>query len=397
MRTRLNDVSFSRRSFCGTAAALAATTLWPWSLPAEEKPGFPPADSWPNFRNGVQLRGIARTTLPARPSLKWELPADDGVRSTPAIVDGRVYVGTLSGDLYCLELENGKELWKYQSLIPTNPRTFIPGFSSPVTVTANRVFCGDEDGILHCLDRETGKPVWKHNAEGLIVGAATVIGDRVIFGSHRNYLLGVSLETGEKLWEFDAKGPVNGTQAFSGETTFVSGCSEPLLYAVNSRTGEQEQTVPIGDMLIATPALVDGILYFGTAEGKIMAVDWTAGATVWKKESRQGREMHSSPAVTDDRVVIGGRDKLLYCFGRENGDEVWTFATRAGNDNSPVIAGERVYFGSGDKNVYAVDLATGKATWTFNSGSSFGESSPAIAEKHLVICNDSPGRILCFG
>lgn len=387
--------SFLDRTTGWTLAAGAATAAL---SAAEPQTPAPLPDRWLDFRNGPELRGLAATQLPAAPQLRWEREAPDGCKSTPAIVEGRVYLGTLSGELFCLDLASGDVHWTYKSLEAADPKTFIPGFSAPVTVAGDVVLCGDEEGTLHCVDRSTGKPRWTFNAQGLIVGGAAVRSGRVIVGSHSQFLYGLDLQTGQKQWEFDTRGPVNGTQAFDGDLTFVTGCSEPVLYVVDTRTGQEHSRVPLDDLLIATPALVEGILYFGTSEGKVLAVDWKAQATVWTFETQQPREIHSAPAVTDDAVIIGARDKTLYALDRRTGQQKWAFRTRAGNDGSPVVVGERVYFGSGDKFLYGVAVADGQEQWKYAAGVSFGESSPAAAEGRLVIATDGPaGRILCFG
>jgi outer membrane protein assembly factor BamB len=353
--------------------------------------------NWPDFRNGLQLRGVAGTRLSPQPELQWERETADGCQSTPAIVSGRVYVAQLSGELQCLNLSDGAPQWTYRSLATEDPKAFIPGFSSPVTVAGDLVLCGDEEGGLHCVDRASGGPRWKFDAGGLIVGAAAVVGERVVVGSHSQFLYGLNLATGEKLWEFNCNGPVNGTQAYDGDLTFVSGCSEPVLYVVDTRTGKEHAQVPLDDLLIATPALVNGVLYFGTSEGLVLAVDWKAGKTLAKFETVQPREVHSAPAVTDELVVIGCRDKTVYGLDRQTLSRKWAFSTRAGNDCSPVVVGDRAYIGSGDKFLYGIGLADGKEQWKYSAGLPFAESSPAVGEQRMVACTEGPGgKILCF-
>src|SRR5690606_26927700 len=121
-------------------------------------------------------------------------------------------------------------------------------------------------------------------------------------------------------------------------------------------------------------------------------------AVVWKyRDDNRQFEIHSSPAVTEDLVIIGSRDKRLHAINRKTGKAEWTFATRGGIDSSPVVAGDRVYFGSKDKAVYGVSLSDGSEAWKFNAAQPI-TASPAIAQGCLVIGTAAAnGRIRCFG
>lgn len=355
-------------------------------------------DSWTSFRNGPQQLGIAHAPLPETLELLWEHSAPDGVSGTAAIADGRTYVGTIGGKLLCLELRTGKVVWEYQSLESEDPNTFLPGFQTPVTLTDQLVLAGDEDGTLHAVDRQTGKRRWSVPTDGEVVGGATVIADRVVFGSHAQRLFCRKLSDGSPVWETDTQGPVNGSPAIGDGQTFVTGCDQPVLRVLDVETGNEQTTIDLEGLLIATPALKEGMLYFGTSDGIVFAVNAKQRSVEWKysDENRQF-EIHSSPAVTEDLVIIGSRDKRLHAINRKTGKAEWTFATRGGIDSSPVVAGDRVYFGSKDKAVYGVSLSDGSEAWKFNAAQPI-TASPAIAQGCLVIGTDAAnGRILCFG
>jgi outer membrane protein assembly factor BamB len=68
--------------------------------------------------------------------------------SSPAIADGKVYVGTLSGIFTCLDLENGGILWQYQT---------GGAIVSPAAIADERIYVGSTDGTLYCfgIDPET--------------------------------------------------------------------------------------------------------------------------------------------------------------------------------------------------------------------------------------------------
>ena len=120
----------------------------------------------------------------------------------------------------------------------------------------------------------------------------------------------------------------------------------------------------------------------------------TNSPVVWRYKNRDFAYM-SSAAVTADRVIVGGRDKLLHCLNRENGQKIWTFATQGKVESSPVVAGDKVVVGSNDGRVYLVNLKDGQELWSYDVGQAL-ESSPAVSDGKFVIGSDG-GFIYCFG
>lgn len=81
------------------------------------------------------------TTLKAI-NLLWKYKTGSGVFSSPAVVDGRVYVGSNDGYIYCLSADSGDLIWKYET------GSYVP--SSP-TVSGGRVYVGSDDNYIYCL------------------------------------------------------------------------------------------------------------------------------------------------------------------------------------------------------------------------------------------------------
>lgn len=392
-------VSRSRRDFLKKSAsvcgACALTGSFPRWLVAEETKQ---REEWVSFRNGHECWGIAPSPLPNNLELLWELQTPDGVASTAVIADGKAFVGTVSGDLHCLELRTGKEIWKYRSVEEVDPNSFPPAFNAPLALSEHLILAGDDFGTFHAVDRQTGQRRWTAETDSEIVGGAQVRGERVIFGSHDGFLYCHDVDTGRQIWKVETHGPVNGTPCFSDRYTFTTGCDQPILRVIDVEEGKEAAEIEIDALLIASAAVRDGILYFGTDGGVVTALDWKKKETVWEfSVPERQQQIHSSPAVTEELVVIGSRDKHVHCLDRRTGAHRWSFATRARVDSSPVIAGDRVYFGSSDRTLYAVTLAEGKEAWQHPAGQPV-TASPAIADGCLVIGTDSSnGKILCFG
>ena len=353
--------------------------------------------NWPSFRNGFELLGVAHSTLPEKLELQWKFPTGEMVVSTAAIVDGKVYVASLNGQLFCLDRKTGQKIWSYRSITDPDPKSFAPGFKASPTVTDDSVFIGDEDGVFHAVNRDTGKLRWTAKSGAEIVSSASCYLDKVLFGSHDNVLYCYHATDGKPAWKFETQGPVNCTPGIVGNRTFVTGCDEHLR-VINIDTGKEETDIHLGTYLIASPAVQNEMLYVGTYASEVVAIDWQAKKTVWTyKDSDLESPYHSCAAITSDRVVVGGRDRRLHCLDRKTGKQVWFKETKGKVDSSPVVVGSRVFVGSEDGNLYCFNLADGKELWKFNGGKSFS-ASPAVGEGCLIIGNESSdGTVYCFG
>ena len=392
-------VQWNRRQFLKSAAISAAPLLCPslgnrLAFSALETTA---ASRWVSFRNSQENMGLAEKLDPSKLIQKWTFPTKDGTSSTPVIADGLAYIGTLAGSLHCLQLSDGTEKWKAVSAEDVAPNSFPPGFNAPAALNDELVFIGDDQGTFHAFDRQTGKTRWKAETDGEIVGGAQLHQGRVIFGSHDGHLYCHDAASGDRVWSAETHGPVNATPCLTGQFTFTTGCDQPILRVIDLENGRQAAEVPLNSLLIAACAVRDDILYFGTDNGTITALDWKQKKIVWEYSSPgKEQQIHSSPAVTADRIVVGSRDKRVYCLDRQSGKPVWTFTTRAKIDSSPVIAGDTVYFGCSDKQFYGVSMADGTEVFKkFVKNPVTG--SPAIAQGYLVFgCDATNGQIFCF-
>lgn len=356
--------------------------------------------SWTSFRNGPLQRGIAKTTLPAKPELLWDKKSKDGWVSTVAIADGRVYAPALEGYVYCLDLKTGKEIWKYRSIESKDEDEFAAGFKAAPLVTADTIYVGDEDGFVHAIDRKTGKKRWVFETLGEIAGGATLTGENILVPSHDANLYCLTPE-GKVAWKFETLDRVNCAPALVENSTFVAGCDQHLR-VIDVEKQEQTLDVELGSYLIASPAIYNDVLYVGAHSGEVIALNWKTGKDVWRYRGDRDLEIHASAAVTDDLVLVGSHDKLLHAIDRKTGQGKWTFKTRGRISSSPAVVGDRVFFGSDDGSIYGVSLGNKKTkagTQVFKHTTGKDViAGPAIGEGCLVVGSaDRNGRLYCFG
>ncbi len=387
-----------------TALALALTASAAIAPAAEAPP------DWPMYRGAPSLAGVAAGNLPEKPVLLWTFKTKGPVKSSAAIVQGRVFIGSDDRNLYALDLATGKKLWAF-----TNSEAIE---SSPLVLNG-KVFAGSSDANLYALEADTGKKLWQYPTGDKILGApnwfvtASVAADisprslsrsnsaptgggyqtNILIGSYDFKLHCVDAITGKSNWVYESGNYINGSPAVADGQTVFGGC-DGLLHVLALASGVQVSSNEIGAPIAASAALVEGCAFFGHYENKFLCVDLKGGTNVWSFRDREF-PYFSSPAVTHARVLFGGRDKKLHCVNRADGHPVWSFATRGKVDSSPVVCGDKVVVGSDDGRLYLVRLSDGQELWSYEIGQPI-DSSPAVADGKIVVGSDD-GSVYCFG
>lgn len=154
--------------------------------------------------------------------------------------------------------------------------------------------------------------------------------------------------------------------------------------------------------VISSPVLVDDMLYVGSEDHKVYAIDATEGTVKWTYETNG--PVSSTPLVTQGKVLFLSYDGFFYALNRTDGELVWKFKTRGESKfkvkdyyngsfkpdfwdfylSSAIVNNDQVYFGSSDSHVYALNIDTGELIWSYKTGGSV-HSSPAIYKNSLMI------------
>ena len=337
-------------------------------------------------RGTASACGVAGGVLPDKPRLLWTFTAENqGFEAGAAIDRGRVYVGSTTGTVYCIDLASGKKLWEKagKSIYKTTP-----------AVRDGHVYLGDQDGDFNCFDTQSGQFLWKYGTDGPIDSPAVFYRDHVLFGSEDGgeYCLN---EAGKLVWKTDLEDQVRCLATIAGNRGYFATCGA-MLYTLDLDKGTSLGKTPIESPTGCAAAL--GAIEFSWATRKASSFP-----SIWSRERSPGaihdpeRAMsyRSSAAVTADGVYVGSRNKLLYAFEPGGGRILWQFPTRGMIDSSPVVVGDRLFFGSQDGRVYGLDRRSGKEVWRYDAGGKI-YASPAVAAGRLVI-GSGAGKVYCFG
>lgn len=340
---------------------------------------------WPLFRGNPLQTGVATDPLPDKLVVRWQFKTGDSIESTAAIAGDTVYVGSMDGHLYALDLATGKEKWKFKAA----------PFRAPPSVRGDAVFVGDSDGVFHCVDAATGKERWTFMAGDEVSSGANFAGDRILFGSGDEHLYCLASD-GKLVWKFQVPGgPVLGTPSVVEGRTFAAGC-DSALHIIDTATGKEVAAVELDGQTGASAAVSGTHLFLGTMSNQMLGVDWKTNKIVWTFEAPTRKQaFFASAAVTDKLVVVGSRDKRVWALERKTGKDVWSFPTQGRVDGSPVIVGARVFAPSLDGHLYVLDLAKGEELAKFKLGNAIS-ASPAVGKESLVI-GTQDGTVFCLG
>jgi len=361
------------------------------------------ADEWPMFRYNSEHTGYSAATAPVTNNTKWCYQTEGPIRSSPAVVDNKLYISSYDWNLYCLDASNGEKLWSYrlnQEWLRSSPavadgRVYVGGYN-------NEYF--DLVACLICLNAENGSLLWEHFIEGDIDiwSSPTIYEGKVymtIIGQYewgyggRVYCLDAI--TGNPIWNYNVTdGIIESSPAVANGRVYI-GVIEHMgdgrVLCLDAENGSEIWAYTTDGYIKSSPAVYNDNVYIGSMKdgeryGIVYCLNAENGDFVWSYTT--GDYVKSSPAVHDDKVYIGSEDANVYCLDAKTGDEIWIFSTYGGVDSSPAVADGKVYVGSWDGYVYCLDAEIGDEIWSYAGVSAFPppvRSSPAVVNGCVYI------------
>jgi outer membrane protein assembly factor BamB len=322
------------------------------------------------FRSDVARTGVYTSQAAEKiDGALWSFKADDVISGTPAIVGDMVYDGSRDGNIYAIDRSTGAEKWRFHT---------GGGIETSPTVEDGVVYCGSDDGYLYSLDAATGKLKWKYNLKGWVRSVPAVWGNNVYLISNDSIVYALDKTTGKVAGTFDlCRNSLDSYQwsspAIADNILYVTACDKPYVYAIDLLAGKLLWYFDTGDNQIveATPAIYDGVVYVGNTNGDFFALDADTGKKIWSVKA--GERIFSSAAVTDGMVYVGtysptNMSGSLVALERKTGRTLWVNPTYLEVMSSPAVAGDIVYFGCYDYFLYALDAKTGEWRGAYRTG-----------------------------
>lgn len=406
-----------------------------------ERPGWPALtaggiwNGWgPDVRNTryqPDPGGLTAGDVP-KLELKWAfgLPNAAQSRSQPAVVGGRLFLGSQSGMVYALDAGTGCTYWAFEAEAWVRTAISVGPYDNGYAV-----YFADAQGRAYAVDAQTGRQLWTYKIDDHPAARST--GSPTLYDG-RLYVVvsGVSEESAASMPDYECctfRGSLTSLDANTGEVIWkryllpeperrgTSSSGKPLWGPAGSPiwsapTIDVERGLVYaasGNSYADPPAdTSDAILAFSIETGDIVWINQVTPGDVWimgcDRQSAGGPvgenpncpddvgpdfDFSASPALTTrpdgkDVLVVTQKSGVGYAldpddYGRLLWQYRWGQGSPVGGVWGATTDGERAYFAVADQftpspgGLHGVDIATGERVW--------------YVQPHEPLCNAGPG------
>lgn len=146
------------------------------------------SDDWPMFHHDPSHSGYSSATAPNTNQTLWIYKTEGEVSSSPAVTNGKVYVGSGDHNVYCLNAFNGAHVWNY---------TTGDSIESSPAVVDDKVYVGSNDNNVYCLDASSGILIWNYSTGDIVDSSPAVANGKVYVGSYDHNVYCFDASNGE--------------------------------------------------------------------------------------------------------------------------------------------------------------------------------------------------------
>ena len=399
------------------------------------------------FQNAKNA-GMTAADLP-KLKLKWAFGIPTGISAfgQPAVVSGRVFVGTDIGYIYSLDAKTGCVYWSYQT--KGSVRNAITVGAVKHATAKYAVFFGDAHADVYALNAQTGELLWTQKVDKHFTARVTAA--PTFYAGNLYVPISSSEEFSASTPDYPcctSRGSVASYDASTGKQNWKTYVMDEPKPTTKNAAGIQRYA-PAGGSVWNSPT-VDAkrkAIYFGTGDAEtepaaktsdsIMALDMATGKMLWyhqaqaddaflggcgmpnqpencPKNNGPDLDIGNSPVLhtlaNGKRIVVAGtKDGKVFALDPDNkGAVVWEKEIIPNPKGTPlqnldgIVWGgakdqQNIYYGLSGGGITGVQLSTGERIW-YNKfetpgGRRVSNAAAASAIPGVVFVGGTDGKI----
>ncbi len=372
---------------------------------------------WTQFR----LHNDNNVVLPGSLSVSWRVPTGGGFSSSPTLVNGTLFVGNNSGQLFALDPATGSVKWMYKVASPIMSAPIVygglvivgegnensPDGSSP----SHPIRVGDASNALFALDSVRGKLVWRVPLSGSGMPTPAVIAGVLLHHNGSGSVLALDPASGRTIYarRLHSIASMSAIVPIGGDEFLTAGVDTNALWALHAKNGTivwrsllSSVASGIGDCPIAAdrdraycnyvmpPSSAIPVQTERNAQFRVFAVDLGTGKKLWDVSLEAGvlpkRNEASIPLLAHGTLFVGSSiANAVHALDPASGKIRWSVSTHGPVKGGIVYTGGTLYFGDLGGYLWALNAADGHLIGVKNVRTPFNVGSPIVAGQTLII------------
>ncbi len=369
---------------------------------------------WPIYKGNIYFTGNNDEIIVKNSNLKWLFQGDDRVFN-PVVSDGMVFFTDRRGNVYCLDEEFGKLIWKI-SLKEVSSRfkalSRSAGKVKYPLIKGRTLFLSDPIAI-YAINKMTGKIIWARTGmrqqnrgtdlsgrmsmpmvDG-IYSDPVILDDQIYYGT-RNMFISREVRNGHMKWDNSAIKSYSGFPTFYDEYIFTQsmdyGTGIYTVYCLNAKTGKEIWKKRIAKPVKIFPPVIYKKKVFIPSSKAIHCLDLNTGEKKWVREYRD--YITSNPSFTDRSILFSIGNSDIVIINPNNGEIINEIKVAPKSGPYFVTVRDQIYiayniYGNIKKNkvpygrLRAVNFTENKIIWQYKTPFPGGVSQP-ITSKGII-------------
>jgi len=287
-----------------------------------------------------------------------------GTRTTPTIVDDKIYLISGVGEVYCLDT-NGKLLWSLDMKKKFGAKVLHWGIAESPLVDGDVVYCtpGGSSALVAALNRHSGNIIWQTPGDGEMSAYCSPRfilhrGKKILVTMTEKSLVAINPQSGALLWkqphvtqyDINPNTPLYKDDLIYSFSGYGTG-SQMFKITADGKSATKVWANDTPDNQMAGAVLINGYIYTSGHKNRGWGcLDWKTGKLKWQSRDYGGK----GPIIFSDGMLFMYSEKgdvVLAKPDPERFEPVSAFKMEKGSGPHwahPVVKKGRLYIRHGD-------------------------------------------------
>jgi outer membrane protein assembly factor BamB len=333
------NLTYSRNSLSPEELSPPLAEEWSEEFMSLPYNGFTAVDNWLLFGTYNGYLVIADIN---DGDMKGKRNLGDACANPPTVKDQLIFQSFETGSygLISYDIYHGRVEWRLEGQLSR---------SAPVVID-NRVFHTTLQGEVICLNIESGEEIWRVALQSDIRNSPAFQGDKLIIATLSGKIFSLEYSSGVVVWKTEIPTPIFADPVIDGESAYIVGQKQDL-YIFNTGTGEQIHRQKIKVPIYHSPTIDDTNIFLPLSDGRLVCLD---KKTYIEKWVYKGDGPAAGPAlVSDSYIYLTSLAEKLTILDKSNGKILQEITLSGRARSAPIIKKGKLILSCEDKQVIA--------------------------------------------